>query len=302
MAYNGPLPQVVKAGGTGLSTAGTSGTLLQSNGTTFTNTTATYPGTAGTSGKVLISDGTNIVSSTPTFPNASATSGKFIRSDGTNWIASTPTLPTTAGTTSTILRSDGTNFVNSTATYPDSTTANQILYSSANNTITGLATANSAVLATNGSGVPSITATPTVTSITFGSGNALNTYVEKTSFTPTIKGSTSAGTTTYSQQVGVYAKVGALVHVMIQLTWTAVTGTGNLRIGGLPFTSNATVAACAATGYGGLTLTSGYTELLFETIGNTTDLDSKISGSGKTQASYAIQSSGYIELTLVYST
>lgn len=42
----------------------------------------------------------------------------------------------------------------STATYPATTTINQLLYSSAANTITGLATANSAMLATNSSGVP----------------------------------------------------------------------------------------------------------------------------------------------------
>lgn len=47
-----------------------------------------------------------------------------------------------------------------------STTANQILYSSATNTVAGLATANSGILATNGSGVPSITT---------ASGNWLNT-------------------------------------------------------------------------------------------------------------------------------
>ena len=43
----------------------------------------------------------------------------------------------------------------STATYPASTTINQLLYSSAANTVTGLATANSAGLLTDGSGVPS---------------------------------------------------------------------------------------------------------------------------------------------------
>ncbi len=43
----------------------------------------------------------------------------------------------------------------SSASYPSSTTANQILYSSATNTVGGLTTANNAVIATNGSGVPS---------------------------------------------------------------------------------------------------------------------------------------------------
>lgn len=58
----------------------------------------------------------------------------------------------------------------STATYPTTTTINQLLYSSANNTITGLATANSAILITSAGGVPSFQTTIpafTTSSITF---------------------------------------------------------------------------------------------------------------------------------------
>lgn len=47
----------------------------------------------------------------------------------------------------------------STATYPATTTANQILYSSATNTIAGLATANDGVLITSVAGVPSVSST-----------------------------------------------------------------------------------------------------------------------------------------------
>jgi hypothetical protein len=47
----------------------------------------------------------------------------------------------------------------STATWPATTTANQLLYSSATNTVGGLATAASGVLVTDGSGVPSISST-----------------------------------------------------------------------------------------------------------------------------------------------
>jgi len=47
----------------------------------------------------------------------------------------------------------------STATYPATTTINQLLYSSASNTITGLPTANNGVLVTSSSGVPSISST-----------------------------------------------------------------------------------------------------------------------------------------------
>jgi len=47
----------------------------------------------------------------------------------------------------------------STATWPATTTANQLLYSSANNVIAGLATANNGVLVTSSGGVPSISNT-----------------------------------------------------------------------------------------------------------------------------------------------
>ena len=71
-----------------------------------------------------------------------------------------------------LLYSDGaTNLGFTTATYPLTTVANQILYSSAANTITGLATANNGVLLTDGGGVPSIgTATVVV------GGTGLNTF------------------------------------------------------------------------------------------------------------------------------
>ena len=58
-----------------------------------------------------------------------------------------------------ILRSDGSDLGYTTATYPATTTINQILFSSAANTIIGLATANSQVLQTSAGGVPSFSAT-----------------------------------------------------------------------------------------------------------------------------------------------
>ncbi len=168
-------------------TASTALKHIKSDGTNFVTTTVTYPDASVTAGKVIISDGTNYIASTPTFPNASATSGKFIRSDGTNWIASTPTLPTSAGTsgkilqsdatnyvestatypstatgTGTILRADGTNWVATTSTYPNTNAVSTLLYASASNVMGALATANVAILNTNSSGVPSLTASPTI--------------------------------------------------------------------------------------------------------------------------------------------
>lgn len=77
----------------------------------------------------------------------------------------------------------------STATYPATTTINQILYSSANNVITGISTVNSGVLVTSAGGVPSISTTlpnglamgtPTSLTLTNATGLPLSTGVTGT--------------------------------------------------------------------------------------------------------------------------
>lgn len=79
-------------------------------------------------------------------------------------------LSGTATASQVLLSGSSTTPAWSTATYPATTTINQLLYSSANNTIVGLATANSGVLVTSSGGVPSISSTLpafTTSSITF---------------------------------------------------------------------------------------------------------------------------------------
>ena len=66
--------------------------------------------------------------------------------------------------------------------------------------------------------------------------NTLDDYEEGT-FTPTLEGGTTAGTTTYLNQEGTYTKVGRQVSVSIYINASAATGTGTIRIGGLPFSS-----------------------------------------------------------------
>lgn len=125
--------------------------------------TPTYPSASGTSGKVLISDGTNNVYSTSTFPtSAGATAGKALVSDGTNFVLGAFAFPTTVGAAGTLLRSDGTNYAATTTTYPNTNAINTLLYASAANVMSALATANSSGLLTNASGVPAwVTATGT---------------------------------------------------------------------------------------------------------------------------------------------
>ncbi len=82
----------------------------------------------------------------------------------------------------------------STATYPATTTVSQLLYSSSANVITGLATANRGILNTDGSGVPSITPTPTI-GVNGGTGGAI-TLNGSTSGFVTIRVASAAGTGT----------------------------------------------------------------------------------------------------------
>lgn len=74
------------------------------------------------------------------------------------------------------------------------------------------------------------------TQVDCSDANTLDDYEEGT-WTPAISGTTLAGAGTYSVQVGRYTKIGNTVTVHLNLTWSAHTGTGNMTISGLPFTS-----------------------------------------------------------------
>lgn len=84
--------------------------------------------------------------------------GTVLWSDGSAWIPTTATYPNVATSTGTQLRADGTNWVPSTATWADTYSLNTILYASSANTITGLASANRAVMTTGATGIPVMTA------------------------------------------------------------------------------------------------------------------------------------------------
>lgn len=106
------------------------------------------------------------------------------------------------------------------------------------------------------------------------------------SWTPIFIGSGTAGTFTYSIQVGRFSRIGNLVFIEAQLAISAITvnPTGSLLISGLPFASGnpgAVVLACPSIGrWGGITLDAGYTSLNAEVVNNTTQIEFIESGSG----------------------
>ena len=120
---------VVAGGGTGRITLTNHGVLVGAGTTAITQLAA------GSSGQVLQSGG---ASADPSY--------------------STATFPATATSTGTILRADGTNWVATTSTYPNTNAVSTLLYASATNVMSALATANGGVLVTSNTGVPSILA------------------------------------------------------------------------------------------------------------------------------------------------
>lgn len=72
--------------------------------------------------------------------------------------------------------------------------------------------------------------------ITFDGGtNVLSNYTTGT-FTPTLVGATTAGTTTYTSQDGFYTRIGNQVTIWVHIQGTGATGTGNAVLGNFPFT------------------------------------------------------------------
>jgi hypothetical protein len=77
-------------------------------------------------------------------------------------------------------------------------------------------------------------------------------------FTPAIEGTGTAGVGTYSVQLGVYTKIGNVVHFKISIDWSAHTGAGDIKITGLPHvTANDAQITIAALRAGGIAYTAG---------------------------------------------
>jgi hypothetical protein len=94
------------------------------------------------------------------------------------------------------------------------------------------------------------------TQVASSDANTLDDYEEGT-FTPTIQGSTTTGVGTYVANTGRYTKVGNLVTFQVYIEWTAHTGVGNMRIGGLPFTNTANFWAGSVGYANNIALTAG---------------------------------------------
>lgn len=92
-----------------------------------------------------------------------------------------------------------------------------------------------------------IVQTDITTGLVYGNGlTAPCTEVDYTTniFTPTIAGSATAGTTTYTTQSGTYTKIGNRVFFDITVIFTGATGTGDLQVQSLPYAAASYDAYC----------------------------------------------------------
>lgn len=181
-----------------------------------TNVTLTLGGTPATSLLQAVSltlgwTGQLGVSRGGTGASAVGASGTLAQSDGTKYTFTTATYPSTATSAGTILRANGTNWLASTSTFADTYAASSLLYSNGANTVTGLATANSATLVTSSTGVPAWTSSMTNGQILIGSTGATPVPATLTAG-PGVSISNAAGSITIS---GTGSGIG----------WTEVTGT-----------------------------------------------------------------------------
>jgi hypothetical protein len=121
-------------------------------------------------------------------------------------------------------------------------------------------TTGNLVIGTSGKGID-FSADPSAAGMT---SELLDDYEEGT-WTPTLVGTTTDPTVTYSLQRGVYTKVGRLVTVTVYMGWSAFAGgSGNVGFGGLPFPVEGAVGAgsSGAVGYfDGFTLSVGRTSV-----------------------------------------
>lgn len=245
-------PLTMKQGGTNQSTFGTSGQVLTSNGlgssSWQTPTTGTLSTLTGNSGGAISPTAGNIntlgtgsitiagAGSTLTTQLTGLTNHAVLIGAGTATITNVGPVASTGA----VLMSNGVGgdpgF--STATYPITTTVSQILYSSATNTITGLATANSGALVTSSTGVPSITTGTTGQVLTGVTGG-----------TPSFQAPAASGFTTINIQTftssGTFTPTANMKYCIIEC------GGGGGGGGGTASAANSTWTAGGGGGGGG---------------------------------------------------
>ena len=117
-------------------------------------------------------------------------------------------------------------------------------------------------------------------------------------FTPTYEGSVTPGTTTYSTQTGNHIRIGRLVIANGNMTWTNATGTGAVRLGGLPFTPTSAGQWAFAVWTNNVTFANGSIQGILQGSVGMGQLFSPLTNAAGTEL--GIEVAGTIRYTMVY--
>lgn len=138
------------------------------------------------------------------------------------------------------------------------------------------------------------------------------TVYEKGTWTPTLLGSSTGGTQTYTAQVGRYIRIGDLVVIECRVAISAKGAgiAGNVRVAGLPFpvvAASANIGGSGPSFYNGFNLDSagGFYQLGILPLQNRSDLELEQSGDNVTSKAIAVADMGtsaLIAFTLCYRT
>lgn len=148
-----------------------------------------------------------------------------------------------------------------------------VILGAANNNLSSLAVAaTGTVLAGVTASDAAFTASPSLTSVTFGAGTALSVYQEGT-FTPGMD--FGGGTTgiTYGIQTGSYTRIGNMIFAYILIALTSKgTSVGTAHLTGLPFAVNGTYAPLGQLNSLGITLDANFYSQCVQFLPGTTTL------------------------------
>ncbi|EHK57750.1 hypothetical protein [Allomesorhizobium alhagi] len=115
-------------------------------------------------------------------------------------------------------------------------------------------------------------------------------------YVPVLSGATSAGVGTYSVQKGSWVKTGRLVKGHVELTWSAHTGTGGIRISLPPFLASADALGAIEVWYENIT----HLNKLQGRIGTTSQMALSTIASGGAATNFNVVASGTLILAFSY--
>ena len=124
-------------------------------------------------------------------------------------------------------------------------------------------------------------------------------------WTPAVKGTTGAGTATYSIQVGWAVRTGLMVDAFFHVQWTGHTGTGNLYVE-LPYIVSKPLSGSGLTIFvgscitGGITFTGGRTAVSLIAVSDSYQCELWEYGSALTSINIIVPATGSLQGSIRY--